>query len=196
MLLKRKRGAVAIAFVVGEAWLTIAEVVMAARQSTQVNMLCQRPIHTHSSMSVAQLISSHLVKKTAKKSKYFFSSRPVVLVQWPERYYRELTLQRPPKLTLTGNGLAALLADAGFNPKEWRWDVQVNQGHCQFLLMKLTDYHEIYHALQEHRCPPDVIGWTPRPDTLQFNFSHSGAWPDIAATQQAVHLAVQYFTGH
>lgn len=194
MLRKRKRGKVAMAFVVGEAWLTIAEVIMAARQSIQVNMLCQRPIHTHSSMSVAKLISSHVLEKESKK--HMFSPKPFLLVQWPERLYQHFTVQRPPNLKLTDSGAVALLADAGFNSREWRWDMLPSQTSCHFLLMKVTDYHEYYQALCDQHCPPDLIGFVPRPDNFVLSTAHIGVWPDIASVQQAIHFATQFLTGH
>ena len=195
MFLKSRRSTVAIAFVVGETWLTTAEVLLAARQSTQVSMLCQRPIHTHSSMSAAQLISSHLLSRTAKITKFLFRPPPAVLIQWPERLYQQLTLQRPQGLKLTGHWAEALLAEAGFSCAEWRWDMQLTKQHCRFLLMKLTDYHEHSQALLKHQCTPQVVSFTPKPKRVLLNTQHVGAWPDVAATQQAIYLANRYLTG-
>lgn len=209
----------AVGFVVGERWLTSAWLVidnktrssrgnkansiLGARQSIQVVMLCQRPIHTHNSMSLAQLISSNLGHNILKRKPNLLIKHPFISLQLPEKLYRVIIIKRPKAVKLTGPWAAAYLADAGYNLNEWCWDLHISSNNCQFLLIKTVDLHEHLQPLQEQGCHPHVISFID-PSALpcadiktdnkhSLHYQGMTVLPDPIAAQQAVCLALQSF---
>lgn len=204
----------AVGFVVGERWLTSAWLVipnkrgnknedkpnsiLGARQSIQVVMLCQRPIHTHNSMSLAQLISSNLGHNILKRKPKLLIKRTFIALQLPEKLYRVFDIARPKGVKLTGPWAAACLADEGYNLNEWCWDMYMSASSCHFLLMKAVDLHEHVQPLQELGCAPHAVSFIkPQVFANQADNKPSPRYqgmtvlPDPIAAQQAVGLALQ-----
>lgn len=208
MLFSGNKNNIAVGFVIGERWLTSAWLVgkkkrltrntkpiLADRQSIKVVMLCQRPIYTHNHMSLAELISSNLGQIISKRKPMSLIKSPCVSLQLPERLYQTLIIEKPKALKLSGQWAAALLADAGYNLNEWRWDVSVQDNSCIFLLMKTVDFHHYLQPLTEVGCIPSSVSYID-PERLNhfldqplLQYGGMTVLPDPVAAKQAVCLA-------
>lgn len=207
MTLSRINKREVVGLVIGERWLTLARLRKGGpRQSIQVVTLCQRPIHTHDTMSIAQQISSFLIYNAPQKTHKLFIYNPFIALQLPQRLYQQLTLTKPPRLQLTGHWAAAVLADAGYQLNEWHWDAFIEKHQCSFLLLKVIDQHNYLQSLQRLGHYPQVLSYlnieqitAPASVSLTTaqaalpHFSQATVLADPVAAEQAIALAFYSF---
>lgn len=195
MILQLNNKNMAVGFVLGERWLTTALLKLGARQSIKVVMLCQRPIHTHSTMSVGHLISSSLHQYIFKNRLIPLIRKPFISVQLPEKLYEKLIIKKPVGLKLTGAWAASLLTDEGYNLNEWRWDVVLSGESCIFLLMKVVDFYEQLQPFKKALCAPNTLSFIDPQVANEFVYekedNHMTVLPDPLAANQAIYLAAQ-----
>lgn len=203
----------AIGVIVDEGWLTLAWVrditpkskrffkynlkkAGAQQSKLQVLLLCQRPIHTHSTESLSQFLSSQIAHN-------FFSCRFFKSLQIPQwwsaspdldesLYCVHFRLKWPARKQkqLTNNWGSLYLRQQGYNSHDWIWD---DERHGEQRLLAAVQKEWLYrflHPLQREGLAPH--GVTPTQSLEQNGFAafpYAGVWPQLHRCSQAIDLA-------
>ncbi|MCC5854748.1 MAG: hypothetical protein JJU10_03590 [Idiomarina sp.] len=106
---------------------------LANRQDTlRLRCLCQCPIHTHSTESLCDFISSTAFQKNSQ-----IRYEPII-THLPSNDATEITLPLPPAMPPRQQWERAWLVEQGYTPADWYWDSTQDSERVEMLLARKT----------------------------------------------------------
>jgi len=189
-----------IGVVLSEGWFTLAWLKkQGARQSKQkVLLLCQRPIHTHSTESLGQFISSQIAENIFQKGNIKLTRLPKwwLTTTHPSIASQHLHLQfEPPKgrlnLRLGPNWGALYLQQEGYVVNDWIWDTCKNKQQYSLVAVKKEWFYSFLHPLEQQGVVPFGFTLTMRHERTAEPWPYAGVWPRVQDCEHAIALAQQ-----